>query len=359
MKKRIKIGNRYIGESEKPYFIADIAANHDGDLNRAYKLIELAKEAGADVAKFQNFKADKIVSNNGFLKLGSKLSHQSSWNKTVYEVYKDASIPDSWTEKLKEKCDEVGIEYMTSPYDFESVDNVDKYVNAYKIGSGDITWHEIIKYIALKNKPVLLATGASDMTDVERAMNLINKYNDQVVIMQCNTNYTASVENFKYINLNVLTKYKEKYPNAILGLSDHTYGHSTVLGAIALGARVIEKHFTDDNDRIGPDHKFSMTPKLWKEMVNKSMEVWYALGDGIKKIEDNEQDTAIVQRRALYYSRNLEKGHCIQKDDLLPVRPMNKLYGINPYELEELVGKELVKDVLKDDLVKREDLKND
>jgi len=359
MKKRIKIGTRYIGNDEKPYFIADIAANHDGDLNRAYKLIELAKEAGADCAKFQNFKADKIVSNNGFLKLGSKLSHQSSWNKTVYEVYNDASIPDSWTEKLKEKCDEVGIEYMTSPYDFESVDNVDKYVNAYKIGSGDITWHEIIKYIALKNKPVLLATGASNIIDVENAMNLINKYNSEVVLMQCNTNYTSSIENFKYINLNVLTKYREKYPDVILGLSDHTHGHSTVLGAIALGARVVEKHFTDDNDRVGPDHKFSMTPETWKEMVDRSMEVWYALGDGIKKVEENERETVIVQRRALYYSKNLKKGHRILKDDLLPVRPMNKLYGINPYEFEELIGKKLEKDVLKDQLVKREDLKND
>ncbi|MGG7151265.1 N-acetylneuraminate synthase family protein [Clostridium neonatale] len=359
MKKRIKIGNRYIGDNEKPYFIADIAANHDGDLNRAYKLIELAKEAGADCAKFQNFKANKIVSNNGFLRLGSKLSHQSSWNKTVYEVYNDASIPDLWTEKLKEKCDEVGIEYMTSPYDFESVDNVDKYVNAYKIGSGDITWHEIIKHIASKNKPVLLATGASNMSDVESAMNLINKYNSEIVLMQCNTNYTASGENFKYINLNVLTKYREKYPDVILGLSDHTYGHSAVLGAIALGARVIEKHFTDDNNRVGPDHKFSMTPISWKDMVSNSMEVWYALGDGIKKVEENEKETVIVQRRALYYAKNLKKGHCILKDDLLPVRPMNKLYGINPYEFEELIGKKLEKDVLKDQLVKREDLKND
>ena len=156
----IKIGNLKISDDGKPIFIADIAANHDGDLNRAYKLIELAKDAGADVAKFQNFKADKIVSKNAFDAM-PKQTHQSSWKKSVYEVYEEASIADEWSEKLKQKCDEVGIEYMTSPYDFQSVDLADKYSNAFKIGSGDITWTEMLKYIASKKKPVLLATGAS------------------------------------------------------------------------------------------------------------------------------------------------------------------------------------------------------
>ena len=136
----MKIGNKEILKRGKPFFIADRAANHDGDLERAYKLIELAKEAGADVAKFQNFNAKTIVSKKGFETLGKQLSHQANWKKSVYEVYEDASINPNWTELLKKKCDEVGIEYMTSPYDYASVDLVDPYVNAYKIGSGDITW---------------------------------------------------------------------------------------------------------------------------------------------------------------------------------------------------------------------------
>ena len=204
----MKIGNKEILKKGKPFFIADIAANHDGDLERAYKLIELAKEAGADVAKFQNFNAKTIVSKKGFETLGKQLSHQANWKKSVYEVYKDASINPDWTELLKRKCDEVGIEYMTSPYDYASVDLVDPYVNAYKIGSGDITWTEILKYILSKNKPILLATGASSMEDVDRAMDIL-KENQNIVLMQCNTNYTASTENFKYINLNVLKKYEE------------------------------------------------------------------------------------------------------------------------------------------------------
>jgi N-acetylneuraminate synthase len=138
------------------YFIADIGANHDGSIERAYKLIDLAKEAGADAAKFQNFQADKIVSKFGFENLGQKMSHQSSWKKSVYEIYKDASVNFEWTSLLKEKCKEVGIEYFTSPYDFESVDFVDPFVSLYKIGSGDITWIEIIEYIAKKQNTTII-----------------------------------------------------------------------------------------------------------------------------------------------------------------------------------------------------------
>src|ERR1700733_1488645 len=135
---RFKINQHWIGQQDPLYFIADIAANHDGDLSRALKLIDLAKQAGAHAAKFQNFQAAKIVSQKGFESLGDQVSHQASWKKPVFEVYKDASLDFSWTPKLKKHCDEVGIEYMTSPYDFESVDHVDPYLNAYKIGSGDI-----------------------------------------------------------------------------------------------------------------------------------------------------------------------------------------------------------------------------
>ena len=149
---------------------------------------------------------------------------------------------------------------MTTPYDYAAVDGVDCYVPAYKIGSGDITWTQFIEYVAKKAKPVLLATGAANIEDVIRAVECVIGNNKDIVLMQCNTNYTGSFDNLKYVNLNVLKFYANLYPGMVLGLSDHTPGHTTVLGAIALGARVIEKHFTDDNDRIGPDHAFSMNP---------------------------------------------------------------------------------------------------
>lgn len=354
----IKIGDKLIGEKHSPYFIADIGANHDGELERAFKLIELAKEAGADAAKFQNFKAKTIVSKKGFDTISDKLSHQSNWKKSVYEVYQDASIPTDWTQQLKNKCDDVNIEYFTSPYDFESVDHVDSFVNFYKIGSGDITWIDIIKYIAKKNKPVLLATGASTWKDVIRAMNVLESYSTDVVLMQCNTNYTGSYDNFKCINLNVLNTYKARFPDILLGLSDHTTGHSTVLGAIAMGARVIEKHFTDDNSRQGPDHKFAMNPITWKEMVERSNELFLSLGDGIKRIELNEMETSIVQRRALRYTKAIKSGTVISRNDLISVRPIPE-GGLPPFLEGELVGKKLIEDVKNDELVKMEHFVDD
>jgi sialic acid synthase SpsE len=355
MTKMININGKKIGEGFPLYFIADIAANHDGSLDRALKLIELAKESGADAAKFQNFQADKIVSKLGFEVLKGKLSHQKNWKKSVYEIYKDASVPFDWTPKLKEKCDEVGIEYFTSPYDFESIDYVDKFVNVYKVGSGDITWLEIIEYIAKKNKPVMLATGASTLDDITRAMTILEKYTKDIVLMQCNTNYTNSLENFKYINLRVLNFFKEKYPDVILGLSDHTQGHATVLGAAALGARVFEKHFTDDNLREGPDHKFAMNPKSWREMVDRANELYNALGDGIKRVEDNEKDTSVVQRRCLRFVKNFSKGHVLSRNDLFPLRPISS-DGLEPYRINEVIGKKINRDVLEGDYIKLEDI---
>ena len=352
---KFKIGNKYVGKDCSPYFIADIAANHDGDINRAFNLIELAKESGADAAKFQNFKANKIVSKSGFDNIGGKISHQSKWKKSVFEVYEEASISYEWTEKLKNKCNEVNIEYFTSPYDFDSVDKVDRYVNVYKIGSGDLTWHEIIEYISSKKKPVFIATGASTLEEVKMAMDIITKNTSDVVLMQCNTNYTANYKNFNHINLNVIKTYSKIYPNVVLGLSDHTFGHATVLGAIAIGATVFEKHFTDDNERDGPDHKFSMNPNTWKDMVERSKELYLSLGSYEKKIEDNELQSSLVQRRILRFTKDLSQNHVIQKEDVFPLRPMAN-DGIEPYDIEKIIGKKIKNEVKKDDYIRWKDL---
>lgn len=337
---KIKIGKKIIGDTQPLYFIADIGANHNGDLEKALRLIELAKEAGADAAKFQNFQANKIVSAKGFEDLGKQLTHQATWKKSVFEIYEDASVSFEWTQKLKEKCDEIEIDYFTSPYDFESVDHVEDFVDIYKIGSGDITWTEMIKYIALKHKPIIIATGASDMQDVERAMNILEGITKDIVLMQCNTNYTVDPEKIKYVNLNVLKNFQKKYPEVTLGLSDHTVGHATVLGAIAFGALFIEKHFTDDNNQEGPDHKFAMNPKSWREMVDRSYELYYALGDGIKRVEENEEASLIVQRRSIRASTDMSIGTIITADSLEYLRPI-PADGFAPYQSEELIGKEL------------------
>lgn len=317
----LKIEDRIVGSCHPTYFVADIAANHDGDLSRAKDLIHKAAEAGADAAKFQNFKAQTIVSDVGFRALKGLHAHQKTWDKSVYDVYAEASVPDQWSDALKKECDSAGIHYATSPYDFPSVDHASCFTAFYKIGSGDITWLDICRYIAQKNKPVFLATGASTMAEVERAVNVISEFSQNFVLMQCNTNYTGTLENYRYINLNVLKTYAKQWPHLVLGLSDHTPRYTAVLGAVALGARVIEKHFTDDNTRNGPDHAFSLTPPVWREMVDATRELESALGDGVKRVENNEQETLILQRRSLRATCDFPAGHVLRLEDLSPLRP--------------------------------------
>ena len=346
MKSQIEINNQKIGFDKPTYFIADIAANHDNDIEKAKDLIYLCAESGADAAKFQHFSADTIVSDYGYRSLGGQKSHQAKWKKSVFEVYKDAAINPDWTKVLKETCDKAGIEFFTSPYSFDLVDAVDPYVSAYKIGSGDITWLEVIRYMSSKGKPILLATGASNEMDVRLAMDAVLSITKDVVLMQCNTNYTASVENFKYINLNVLKTYKDLYPNTILGLSDHTKGHTTVLGAVALGARVVEKHFTDNTNKNGPDHAFSMDSKSWRMMVDCTRELEYALGGNIKKVEDNEKETVVLQRRSIRLSKDLSKGDVITSDVVEFLRPCPD-GALPPYYFDKVSGRVLNNSVKK------------
>jgi sialic acid synthase SpsE len=342
----INIGSHVLGENHPTYFIADIAANHDGSLQRAKELIHLCAQAGANAAKFQNFRAPKIVSDYGFRTLGIQQSHQAAWKKSVFEVYQAASLPFEWTEELKACCDQVGIDYFSSPYDFEAIDMLDRFMPAYKIGSGEITWPEALERMAGKGKPVLLATGASDIGEVQKAVHTILNINPQLVLMQCNTNYTASLENFKYINLRVLKTYQVMFPDVLLGLSDHTPGHATVLGAVALGARAVEKHFTDDNHRTGPDHKFAMNPESWAAMVENTRQLEHALGSADKFIAANEQETVVLQRRCLRAASDLPAGTVITREMLDVLRPAPH-DAILPYEISNVVGMRLLVDFQK------------
>ena len=339
---------------KKTYFIADIAANHDGDLERAKKLCLLAKKAGADAAKFQHFKAKSIVSDEGFKNLGSQQSHQATWEKSVYGVYDDASVPLDWTPELKLYCDKIGIDFFTTPYDLDYVDYLDNFVSCYKIGSGDITWHKMLHKVASKGKPVIIATGASSIQEVIEAIKILSSYDIEICLMQCNTNYTVSPENFKCINLNVLKTYKIMFPNIKLGLSDHTPGDITVLGAVSLGAIMVEKHFTDDNNRNGPDHPFSMNPKTWKEMVTRTRLLELSLGDTIKKVEENEHETVVLQRRSIRVIKDLPKHHILQEKDLIEVRPCPK-DAIPPSEC--VIGKKLNVNLSKNDYLKYEHIR--
>jgi N-acetylneuraminate synthase len=180
---------------------------------------------------------------------------------------------------------------------------------------------------------------------------LIQIFNSQLVLLQCNTNYTGSQENFKHIHLNVLKAYRVMFPNVALGLSDHTPGHSTVLGAVALGASVVEKHFTDDTRREGPDHPFSMTPPTWREMVDRTRELELGLGDADKRVAENEKETVIVQRRCLRASQDLQAGTVLNRDMIDCLRPA-PTDGVFPFEMESILGLRLRVDMQRGDYFK-------
>jgi len=272
------------------------------------------------------------------------MAHQQAWKKTVFDVYRAASVPWEWTEQLKTACDEAGVHFFSSPYDLEAVDMLESFVPAYKIGSGDITWIEALRHVASKGKPVLLATGASDLADVERAVSAIISINRHLLLMQCNTNYTGTAENFRFVNLRVLRAFRSMYPRLVLGLSDHTPGHAAVLGAVALGARAIEKHFTDDRSREGPDHPFSLEPRMWREMVDRTRELEQCLGDGQKIVEPNELETIVVQRRCLRATRDLSAGTVLGEKDLEALRPAPR-DSIFPFQRGQVVGRRLTRNL--------------
>jgi N-acetylneuraminate synthase len=301
-----------ITQNSPTYFIADIAANHDGEIERALKLIELAA------------KAETIVSKKGFDDLGASMAHQAKWEKSVVDVYKDAELPLSWTERLKAKCDEVGIDFFSAIYDENYLEVLKNDLPFFKIGSGDITWAQMLEKTAIIGKPVFIATGASTLEDVKAAMSILQKHKTEICLMQCNTNYTGNDNNHSFANLRVISEYRKLYPDVILGLSDHTSTPTTTLGAVALGATVIEKHFTDDRTRKGPDHAFSLDSNLWAEMVLKVRELESTLGDGIKRVEGNEEESQVVQRRAARVNKNIAAGQQIIESDIIFLRPCPK-----------------------------------
>lgn len=341
--KRIRIGKRIIGLNYPTYVIAEVGSNFDGSLRRAKDLAVLAKKIGADCYKIQNFLAPKIVSETGFKNL--KISFQTKWPKSVVEVYKAAEFPREWLGELSSHCKKVGIDFISSPYDREAVDALEKVrVPAYKIGSGEIDNLPLLSYIAQKHKPVILACGASTLEEIKNAVHAIEKTgNKKIVILQCITNYPSPIE---HANLKVLKTLKDSFPYPV-GYSDHTIGVAgggndpldgiTIpLAAVAMGARVIEKHFTDDRKRNGPDHPFAVEPKEFEMMVKGIRAVESALGGNVKKVTSAEKETYVIQRRGIYARVDIAKGEEFREEALEFLRPA---LGLRPARIADVIGK--------------------
>ncbi len=334
--KKIKIANRWIGEGEPAYLIAEIGSNFDGSIKRAKMLIDLAKECGADAAKFQCFKAEQIVSKEGFENL--KGGFQSKWKKPVFEVYRDAEFPREWHKELRDYTVSQGLDFISAPYDPEAIDMVDALdVPFHKIGSGDITWHEVLRRFARKGKPIVLATGASTLAEVDEAVQVIkSEGNDQIVLLQCVTNYPSK---FESANIRAMKAMGDMF-DVPVGYSDHTPGSVVPLGAVALGACMIEKHFTDDKSRNGPDHPFAMDGKDFKEMADSIRKLEKALGKPHKELYEEESLTVVLQRRCLRAARALKKGETLTEEMIDVLRPAPKEALVPKYK-EVIIGQEL------------------
>jgi sialic acid synthase SpsE len=330
--KQIKFGSTNVGIGNKTYFIAEIGANFDGSLDKAKKLCDAALEAGANCAKFQSFISEKIVSRKGFEKMNLKGVH-GTWGRSVSDVFKDAEFPRDWHHLIKEHCDNIGIHFSTSPYDFEAVDlcvNLD--LPFIKIGSGEITWLEMIHRIASTQKPIILATGDATLAEIDDAINvIISTGNKNLVLLQCITNYPSMIES---ANINVLKTYKSAF-DVLTGYSDHSAGDVVILGATALGGCVVEKHFTLNKKDIGPDHPHSMDVTEFKLMIERVRQLEMALGSTRKFVVEEELETVIVQRRGLYAAKTIPKGKIIENSDIIELRPA---LGILPKYKRTIIG---------------------
>ncbi len=348
--KQIKIGNKNIGEGFPVYIIAEIGANFDRDINKAKKLIKAAKECGADCAKFQTFIAEKIVSAGGFARMQLKGVH-GSWGRPVHEVFRDAEFPREWHKEINDYCKEIGIDFSISPYDMEAVDLCEELDLPFiKIGSGEITWLEMLEYIAKKNKPMFLATGDATLSEIDEALRTIEATgNKNLVLMQCITNYPSKIES---ANINVLKTYQTAF-NIVVGYSDHSPGPVVALGSVALGAKVIEKHFTISKADKGPDHPHSMDINDFKKMVQYIRELEDALGSTRKLVVEEESETVIVQRRSLYATKDIPMGKKIEADDVIELSPQ---LGILPKYKTKILGKKTSRQILRDEPILWEDL---
>jgi len=320
MKPFIQIGKRKIGPGYPTYIIAEIGSNFDGSLKRAKHLVDLALEVGADAAKFQTFKSETIINKAAFK---TSSSFQARWGKPVWDVYKGAEFPFEWHKEISNYCSLKGIDFLTSPYDWEAIEVLENLnVIAYKIGSGEITNLEFLKFVASKRKPIILGCGASTLEEIDEAVKIIRSSgNVDLILLQCVTMYPTP---FDQANIKTMVTLRDTF-QCHVGYSDHTPGFVVPLGSVALGACVIEKHFTDDKKRIGPDHPFAMDAEDFKNMVQSIRILETALGSPIKDVVSCENETVILQRRSLFASCDIPKGTKIEDYMVSVLRPQKGL----------------------------------
>jgi N-acetylneuraminate synthase/N,N'-diacetyllegionaminate synthase len=336
----------------KVIIIAEAGVNHNGDYKLAKKLILEAAKAGADYVKFQTFKADKLVSKDA-QKADYQKSNLKEGGDTQYEMLKKLEMSEECHYKLIEYAKECDIKFLSTGFDEDSVDFLDSLkIDLFKIPSGEITNKPYLEHIAKKGKPVVISTGMSNLQEIKDAIDVFEKHQiskNDITILHCNTEYPTPMQDVNLLAMNTIQKVLE----VNVGYSDHTLGIEVPIAAVALGAVIIEKHFTLDRNMVGPDHLASLVPEELKQMITSIRNIEKAIsGSGIKQPSDSEKKNLAVVRKSLHYKDDLIKGAIIEKQDLITLRPGN---GISPMNYEEIIGKTLSRNVLKNELIKTTD----
>ncbi|MBB4823663.1 N-acetylneuraminate synthase [Sporosarcina luteola] len=337
----MKIGNRNIGKSEKPFIIAEMSGNHNHSLERALKIVDLAAEAGADAVKLQTYTPDTMTldihTGEFFIESDTNL-----WKgQSLYNLYKEAYTPWEWHETIFNRCKKHGILGFSSPFDETAVDFLEALdVPAYKIASFENVDIPLIKKVAATGKPVIISTGMASVAEIEEAVQAVRSQgNDQLVLLKCTSTYPATPENS---NIATIPHMRELFGTEV-GLSDHTMGVGTAIAAVTLGATVIEKHFTTSRAEGGVDAAFSMEPHELKLLVEETERAWSSLGT-VKYGPTDAEKPSLDHRRSLYIGADLKAGDVLTKDNIRVIRPG---HGLAPKHLELVMGKTLKEDAAK------------
>jgi len=343
----LKIDNSIISKDSPTFIIAEAGVNHGGDIKVAKELIDLAVLSGVNAVKFQMFKTENLI-----LKNVSKAPYQKKIDnkvETQFDMLKKLELSKDESFELKKYCEKKGIIFLTTPFDEFSLDELDDLaLPAYKIASTDITNLPFLKKVALKNKPILLSTGMSYLAEIQLALEVIYKYNQDVVLLHCTANYPT--RDFE-VNLAVLETFKKNF-NMLLGYSDHTEGLGAAAFAIPMGVKIVEKHFTIDKDYSGPDHSASLSPSELTEFVNLIRKVDSFMGSDIKKPTLSEIKTRESLQKCLVAKCNIKKGSVFSEENIIGKRTGGK--GISPIYYQELIGKVAHKEYFVDDIILNE-----
>jgi len=341
--KLIQIKNKIIGENGPCFVIAEAGMNHNGKLDLAKKLIDVAKEAEVDAVKFQTSKSEDVMTEQAEMPEYQKENLGATTSQL--EMEKEIELEDSCFEELKRYCDEKGIMFLSTPHSPQAIDVLEPLVPAFKVGSGDINNFPFLEKLAKKGKPIILSTGMSNLEEVGEAVKAIKEAgNEEIILLHCLTDYPADIGK---VNLRAILTLRNTF-KLLVGYSDHTLGITAPIAAVALGACVIEKHFTLDRNLPGPDHKASLEPEELKEMIKEIRNTEKAMGDGIKRPTEEEEEIKKVARKSIVAQNNIAKGEIIRQEMLAIKRPAS---GLASKELPKVIGKKAKRDIEKDELI--------